>query len=152
MEFGGCVLLVSHDRYFLDKLVNHTFAFEGDGVIKDFPGNYSDYREWKADEDEQKREEEKLAAANKQKTATIKETKTESTGPKTKLSFKEKHELETLEKEIAELESLKSMYEIQLTQTTEFEKLQEIGAKLKTTTESLETKGSRWLEIQESLN
>ncbi len=152
MEFQGCVLLVSHDRYFLDKLVNHTFAFEGNGVIKDFPGNYSEYREWKAEQEEMKREEEKQANAAKQNANVSVKAKTEPSGPKTKLSFKEKHELETLEKEIAELESLKAIYEAQLAQTTEFEKLQEIGAKLKTTSESLDTKGLRWLEIQESLS
>lgn len=152
MEFQGCVLLVSHDRYFLDKLVNHTFAFEGNGVIKDFPGNYSEYREWKAEIDEAKREEEKAVAANKQKENAEVKNKPDTSAPKTKLSFKEKHELETLEKEIADLENLKSMYEIQLTQTTDFSKLQEISSKLKTTNESLETKGLRWLEIQETLS
>jgi len=149
MDFQGCVLLVSHDRYFLDKLVDHVFAFEGGGVIKDFPGSYSDYREWRMEEDDKdearlKDEEKKLAEA---------ETKTKNTSikePKTKLSFKEKHELETLEKEISELESLKAVYEKQMNETSEYEQLQEISAKLKSTTEKLDVKGLRWMEIQES--
>lgn len=146
-EFGGCVIIVSHDRYFIDKLVDHVFVFEGDGHIKDYPGNYTEYREWKQ---EQKTEEKSVKAE------TTVEGKTEPEKPKQdntkRLSFKEKHELETLEKEIASLERNKTELETKLGQTTNYEELNGISAVLKTVSDELDIKSMRWLELQDKLS
>lgn len=148
-EFGGCVIIVSHDRYFIDKLVDHVFVFEGDGLIKDFPGNYSEYREWKS---EQKSDTKNMREAEPEKIKAITQVgklKVESTK---RLSFKEQHELEVLEMEIALLEKEKSESESLLSLTSDYEKLQEISDKLKKQIELLEVKTYRWLEIQEKLS
>ncbi len=102
--FNGCVVVVTHDRYFLDKIVDHLFVFEGDGIIKDFPGNYSQYKAWS---DERKRiaQQQKRNAVKKEEVARVPIALTN------KLSFKEKRLLENLEKEIAELEAEKSKIE-----------------------------------------
>jgi len=89
--YGGCLLVVSHDRYFLDRIVDHTFAFEGDGVIKDFPGNYTDYRLWL---------EENIKNSKKEKnqTTSVPASKTDQENtPKRKLTFKEKTEFDALD-------------------------------------------------------
>jgi ATP-binding cassette subfamily F protein uup len=149
-DFGGCVIIVSHDRYFIDKLVDHVFVFEGLGNIKDYPGNYTEYREWKQD---QKAEEKsvKLEAVVeiKSEIASVEKPKQDSSK---RLSFKEKHELETLEKEIASLERNKTDLEIKLGQTTNYEELNGISAVLKTVTEELDNKSMRWLELQDKIS
>jgi ABC transport system ATP-binding/permease protein len=106
-SFNGCVVVVTHDRYFLDKIVDHLFVFEGDGVIKDFPGNYTQYKVWS---DEKKRKEQL------QKRLIVKHTEAQKpvAPASNKLSFKEKRELETLEKEIAMLEEEKAVIETDL--------------------------------------
>src|SRR6266487_5722673 len=95
IEFAGCLIVVSHDRYFMDRLVDHLFVFEGDGVIKDFPGNYSQYRLWKDEE------EDKIQGTRNKAQRTIQKPVTSNTLKR--LSYKEKKEFELLEKEIAEL-------------------------------------------------
>ncbi len=161
-DFGGCVLIVSHDRYFIDKLVDHVFIFEGKGVIKDYPGNYTEYRDWAQD---QKAEEKKGIEGAKEIKGTGGTKETEETikieKPKKsedvkiidtkRLSFKEKYELETLEKEIAEHEKVKSELEEQLNTTTDYEKLNELGIKLKENNEQMDAKSFRWLELQEKI-
>ncbi len=97
-NFQGCAIVVSHDRFFMDKIVDHLFVFEGDGIIKDFPGNYSDYRDWLEDKEKEQRTPEKREKEAKPKS--IKE------GAR-KLSFNEKRELDQLEKDIALLEAEK---------------------------------------------
>lgn len=148
-DFGGCVIIVSHDRYFVDKLVDHVFVFEGDGYIKDYPGNYTEYRDWKQD---QKAEEKsaKLEAVIEVKAeiAAIEKPKQDYSK---KLSFKEKHELETLEKEIAEHEKARTELEALLSETTDYEKLNELGAKLKKNNEEMDAKSFRWIELQEKI-
>ncbi len=148
-DFGGCVMIVSHDRYFVDKLVDHVFVFEGDGQIKDYPGNYTEYREWKQD---QKAEEKsvKLEAEIevKAEVAAIEKPKQDNSK---RLSFKEKHEMETLEKEIASLERNKADLETKLSATTNYEELNGISAVLKTISEELDIKSMRWLELQDKL-
>lgn len=142
MGYSGCLLVVSHDRYFLDRLVDHTFAFEGNGYIKDFPGNYTDYRNW-ADEQlkEQRREE-------KPKTETSRPVAQEQ--PKKKLSFKEKQEFEALEKEIPKLEAEKSALSEKLSGgTQDFEEISGISARLEEVVAELEEKELRWLELSE---
>ena len=95
-EFAGCIIIVSHDRYFMDRLVNHLFVFEGDGVIRDFPGNYSQYREALADD--------RLPMAEKSVTEKPNnEQRSTNNLQKRQLSFKEKREFESLTKEITDL-------------------------------------------------
>ncbi|MCP9763676.1 ABC-F family ATP-binding cassette domain-containing protein [Lacihabitans soyangensis] len=144
MGYGGCLLVVSHDRYFLDRIVDHTFAFEGDGLIKDFPGNYTDYRIWQ----EENAKQQKKGKDNKPVTVEI--TPAKETAPKRKLSFKEKTEFDTLEKEISVLENLK----IELTEKLSssnlpFDEIADISKKLEDTVNDLEEKELRWLELSE---
>jgi len=104
--FQGCVLIVTHDRYFMDKMVDHLFVFEGNGVVRDFPGNYTEYRDKKEQEEKQlKKEETKIIAPAKAEEP--KEEIPEVSANKKKPSFKEKFEFEQLEKEIATLEEEK---------------------------------------------
>jgi ABC transport system ATP-binding/permease protein len=148
-EFKGCVLIVSHDRYFIDRLVDHTFVLEGNGSIKDFPGNYTEYRNWKSthkDEDIPPLVVEPVEAAKEE----IK--KPVSDAPAKKLSYKVQRELEALELEIPHLEQKKRDIEQQLIDVAaDFNKVQELGAVLKKITGELEEKSMRWLEIQEEL-
>lgn len=149
-DFGGCVIIVSHDRYFIDKLVDHVFVFEGQGQIKDYPGNYTEYRDWKQD---QKAEDKsvKLEAIMEVRSeiAAIEKPKQDNSK---RLSFKEKHELETLEKEIASLERNKADLETKLGQTTNYEELNGISAVLKTVNDELDAKSMRWLELQDKIS
>ena len=101
-NFQGCAIVVSHDRFFMDKIVDHLFVFEGDGIIKDFPGNYSDYRDWLEDKEKEQRAPEKREKPAKPKP--VKE------GIR-KLNFNEKRELDQLEKDIAQLEEEKQLLE-----------------------------------------
>ncbi len=101
-NFQGCAIVVSHDRFFMDKIVDHLFVFEGDGKIKDFPGNYSDYRDWLEDREKEQRTPDKREKEPKPKTA--------KEGTR-KLSFNEKRELDQLEKDISILEEEKKAIE-----------------------------------------
>ncbi|MGN6339552.1 MAG: ABC-F family ATP-binding cassette domain-containing protein [Ginsengibacter sp.] len=150
-DFPGCILIVSHDRYFMDRLVDHLFAFEGNGLIRDFPGNYSQYRMWKqleenkpqnAESRKQKAEGEGQSTENKMQNvqATVKQ----------KLSFKEKTEFENLEDEIAELEKEKELLEVKLSNgSADFEKLQETSEKINDIIVLIDKKETRWLELSE---
>lgn len=136
MNFQGCLLVVSHDRYFMNRLVDHLFVFEGNGVIKDFSGNYSEYRE------SQKTDASKEAAV-------VKPKKDEST-PKTKRSYKERQEFQELEKEIAELEIEKSeLTEILSRGGSDYLKLQKHTLRLTDVIQLLDEKSTRWLELSE---
>ena len=149
-EFKGCVLIVSHDRYFIDRLVDHTFVMEGNGTIKDYPGNYTEYRNWKQ---EQKNEEasvkpilQKIIPIEEKKELII-ETKAI---PAKKLSYKVQREIEMLEVEIPQLEEKKKLLEMELSNSTSnFDLVQKLGSELKSLSEVLEEKSVRWLEIQE---
>ena len=145
-DFPGCILIVSHDRYFMDRLVDHLFAFEGDGEIRDFPGNYSQYRMWKQLEENKPQPTQKTAA-----TVLHKENKTDES-PKQKISFKEKTEFEKLEKEIPALEKEKKLLEVKLNNgSMEFEKLQETSEKISDIIVLLDKKEMRWLELSEKI-
>jgi ABC transport system ATP-binding/permease protein len=145
-SYGGCLVLVSHDRYFMDNLVDHMLVFRGDGDIKDFPGNYSQYREWQIDQDKkqvevQKKAQETVAAAAKPKQN------------KNKISFKDKFEFETLEKEINTLETRKAELNDFLAQSDlEYSKLQAYSKELSDLGEQLDEKSFRWLELDELIN
>ena len=155
LDFQGCVLIVSHDRYFLDRLVDHVFAFEGNGVVKDFPGNYSEYRQWKYDTEA---EEEELAKEQKQLQATVtvqepvKSVAVESAPivEKKKLSFKEQKELESLDVELPQLEVKKTEIETLLSSgITDAKEIEKLSKQFTFITTQIDEKTMRWLELQE---
>ena len=143
MDFPGCLVVVSHDRYFMDKIVDHLLVFEGAGVVSDFPGNYSDYRAYdnsKAPETETK--------TNSAGSTTAKLSKNEAT----KLSYNEQKELNNLESKIRSLELDKKALEQQLyNPDLSPEALTTLGVQLQQLIEDIETKELRWLELQEKL-
>ena len=150
-DFPGCILIVSHDRYFMDRLVDHLFAFEGNGLIRDFPGNYSQYRMWKQLEENkpQNAEGRKQKAEGDGQSAESKMQKIQANA-KQKLSFKEKAEFENLEDEIAELEKEKELLEVKLSNgSADFEKLQETSEKINDIIVLIDKKETRWLELSE---
>ena len=140
-NFKGCVIVVSHDRYFMDKVVDHLLVFKGQGDIRDFPGNYSDYRDWK------------LAKAEHEKEAVKpKEEKTQRVrlNDKRRMTFKERKEFEQLEKEIAALEEEKKQIEEALCSgTLSVDELTEKSKRLPLLNDELDEKTMRWLELSE---
>ncbi|MBD1398747.1 ABC-F family ATP-binding cassette domain-containing protein [Pontibacter sp. JH31] len=143
LNFGGCMLMVSHDRYFMDRLVDHLFVFEGEGKIRNFPGNYTDYREWL-------KAEEKTEQETKQ-AAPVMEKKQEKPVSKRKPSYQEKKEFEELEQQMAQLETRKiNLIETMNAGTTsDHEQLTAWATELKQINEQLEEKEMRWLELSE---
>ena len=148
-SFKGCVIVVSHDRYFMDKVVDHLLVFRGNGQLKDFPGNYSDYREWKEIEETK----EKASLAEKQKKdikPSQQSNKGESKSVKRKLSFKEKKELEELDVEIPKLENEKAEIESLLSSgTLSNNDLMEKSARISELIDMIDEKSMRWLELSE---
>ncbi|MBS1773306.1 MAG: ABC-F family ATP-binding cassette domain-containing protein [Bacteroidetes bacterium] len=141
-DYQGCLLIVSHDRYFMDRLVDHLFVFEGEGVIRDFPGNYTHYRIWQKEEEQKKKIEEAITEAAVQ---TPQQTK-----DKKKLSFNEKREFENLGKEIPALEKEKAdITEKMGTPNLPYEELQKLSNRITEVTSLLEEKELRWLELSE---
>ena len=147
-DFPGCVIVVSHDRYFMDKVVDHLLVFRGQGDIKDFPGNYTQYREW-----------EKMEATST--TSTINKTSsTSSTGrtnyrhdDRRRLSYKEKREMEQLENDIAALEDEKKQIEEALCGgTTSVDEITAMSKRLPVLNDELDEKSMRWLELSEIEN
>jgi len=141
-EFTGCLLIVSHDRYFMDRLTDHIFIFEGDGIIRDFPGNYSEYRE---SEDQEGR---KNQIASSQKLAVV---ETEKKSPaKKQLSFKEKREFDTLGKEIEVLTKEKQQITEKLNSgSLVFTELEKLSNRINELSQQLDEKEMRWLELSE---
>ena len=147
-EFPGCLIIVSHDRYFMDRLVDHLFVFEGDGVINDFPGNYSLYREWQSTREQLPASSFRLPIAKSQSAET--ESQQPVTGNKKKPSFKEKREFDLLEKEIADLAKEKELITNKLNNSkTPFEELQQLSIRIGEVTKLLDEKEIRWLELSE---
>ena len=144
-DFGGCLIVVSHDRYFMDKVVDHLLVFNGEGDIRDFPGNYTQYRAWKEEKLRHDKEQEK------QKDAPAKTEAPRREAPaKRKLSFKEAREMEQLEKDIAALEAEKKQLEEALCSgTLSVEELTEKSKRLPVLNEELDEKSMRWLELSE---
>ncbi|MDA3817446.1 MAG: ABC-F family ATP-binding cassette domain-containing protein [Prolixibacteraceae bacterium] len=142
-NFNGCVVVVSHDRYFMDKIVEHVFAFEDNGAIKDFPGNYSVFRYYKDNKDKEKR---KVIIENKKETTKEKPKKKDTK----KLSFNEKREFEQLSSEIEQLESQKQELEDKMS-SGEYghEKIQEQSDLYEKIKAGLDAKELRWLELSE---
>ena len=151
LNFQGSLIIVSHDRYFMDRIVDHILAFEGEGKIKDFIGNFSEYRENKKMEDgSQKNEEKKAKPAEKiVETPVVAVPVAKPQAPKKKLSFKEQRELETIEKEIPEFEEKRTKILDQLNNETEYEKIAKLSAELESLSEKLENHEMRWLELQD---
>lgn len=143
-DFPGCVIIVSHDRFFMDKIVDHLLVFRGNGEIKDFPGNYTQFREWESLKP-------KAEAADKPNATPEKKEKREFVGEqRRKKTYKEKCEFERLEKEIAELEKEQKQIEEELCSgTLSREQLTEKSKRLPIIKESLEEKEMRWLELSE---
>jgi ABC transport system ATP-binding/permease protein len=142
-EYQGCVLIVSHDRYFMDRLVDHLFVFKGDGDVQDFPGNYTQFRIW------EKEEEKKVAAAEKKQVQVAVEQKAAVTEKK-KVSFKDKREFEQLEKEIAALEAEREALTNQLSDPSlNYDNVERISKRLTAITAEVELKELRWLELSE---
>jgi ABC transport system ATP-binding/permease protein len=144
-DFSGCVLIVSHDRYFMDKLIDHLFVFEGDGEIRDFPGTYSEYRDWK---DARRQATKQQESAARQVAAEGKEPS--NTTREKKVSFKVQREIETLEKEIAGLEQQRAALEAKLGsgEITDHLALQKLGEELSEVIRLTDEKSNRWLELQ----
>ena len=143
-DFPGCVIVVSPDRFFMERVVDHLLVFKGDGVINDFPGNYSQYREWSALQSKET-EKAKDNESKEKKTAASYRNDT-----RRKLSFKEKREFEQLEKEIASLEAERKTLEEQLCSgTLSVDELTEKSRRLPMLKEELEEKEMRWLELSE---
>ena len=150
MQFKGCLLIVSHDRCFLDKTVDHLFIFREGGNVKDFVGQYSEYREYVREEEARETKIEAEKAAKAQRAAAQAAPTAATTAPRRKLSYKEQRELEQLESEIPQLESEKSSLEEQLSSgILSHDKLLETSARIAAIIEELEMKEMRWLELSE---
>jgi len=142
-SFKGCVIVVSHDRYFMDKVVDHLLYFEGDAKIKDFPGNYTDFRLWK----EAKQQEERRAEKTEQKASAPTESKPKE---KKKLSYKEQKEFEQLEKDIETLETEKKTIEQELSDgSLTNDEIVKKSARYSEVSNLIDEKTMRWLELSE---
>ena len=146
-DFPGCVIVVSHDRYFMDKVVDHLLVFKGEGEIKDFPGNYTQYRQWQSLQPKETAEANKPAKESKE----TKERPQNQT--KRKFTYKEKMEFERLEKEIAALEEEQQQIEEALCSgTLSVDELTEKSKRLPLLKDELDEKSMRWLELSEIEN
>lgn len=146
-SYPGCLIIVSHDRYFMDRLVDHMFVFDGGGVIQDFPGNYSQYRLWQ-------KENEKKGSAKKE--YVMEESQPEKDAvvtplpkEKKKLSYKEQRELEQLEKDMPALENEKAELAIKMSSNIPYDELEKVNKRMIEITTALEEKEMRWLELSE---
>lgn len=143
-EFRGCLIVVSHDRYFMDKIVDHLLVFKGQGDIQDFPGNYTQYRAWQREQSKQ--EVSGNAAPSKPAEANVRQ----QSERQRKLSYKEKQEFERLEKEIAQLEQEKIDIEQALSGgQISVESITELSKRLPQLNDELDEKSMRWLELSE---
>ena len=143
MDFPGCLLIISHDRYFMDKIVDHLFVFEGDGVIKDYNGNYSEYRIRHKKKKNEERKKSKEESSTKEKKAT-------NSNEKPKLTYNQKRELEQIEKDIKKLEKKKE----ELTEkfndpSLTGDDISKLSVELGEVTNTIDEKEARWLELEE---
>jgi ATP-binding cassette subfamily F protein uup len=146
-EYQGCVMIVSHDRYFMDRLVDHLFVFEGGGFVRDFPGNYTQYRIWLKEQETAKAN----GSSSPTKAATIEPVAPVAPAPpKKKMTFKEKHEFEKLEKEMPSLEKEKEKLTAALSdETLNYDQITALADSLTKVTQTLEEMELRWLELSE---
>lgn len=142
-EFPGCVIVVSHDRYFMDKVVDHLLVFKGDGVIKDFPGNYTQYREWQALASENE-------MTNSDTNKSVRRNAHKMSDGKRKMTYKEKIEFASLEKEIAELEEEQRQLEADLSSgVLSTDEIMKKSFRFSAVKEEIDSKSMRWLELSE---
>ena len=142
-NFRGCLIIVSHDRYFMDRVVDHTLVFHGNGNIQDFPGSYSQYRDWK-EQNEKKQSDEKTPAKEEKKPDGRNQNRAR------RLTFKERQEFTQLEKDISTLEAEKKEIEAALCGgTTSVEEITRMSKRLPILSDELEEKEMRWLELSE---
>jgi ATP-binding cassette subfamily F protein uup len=142
LDFPGCLLVVSHDRYFMDKIVDHLFVFRGEGKVEDFPGNYSDFRTY----------EDSTPVATEPKKLTVLKAHTTSQSD-TKLSFNEQKELKNLESKLKSLEFDKKEIEAKfLVPDIDMDTINSLSEDLKALNQVIEDKELRWLELNEKLN
>ena len=145
-DFRGCVIVVSHDRYFMDRVVDHLLVFRGEGVVDDFPGNYSQYRDYR----ELKEKEEVREQRDRRSPAEGRKPVHEGSDRKRKLTYKEKQEYEGLERDIATLEAEKAKIHEELASgTLSVEQITEHSKRLPALDEELDEKSMRWLELSE---
>jgi ATP-binding cassette subfamily F protein uup len=146
-EYQGCVMIVSHDRYFMDRLVDHLFVFEGGGFVRDFPGNYTQYRIWLKEQETAKAN----GSSSPTKAATVEPAVPVAPAPpKKKMTFKEKHEFEKLEKEMPALEKEKEKLTAALSdETLNYDQITAFADALTKVTQTLEEMELRWLELSE---
>ena len=141
-DFRGCVIIISHDRYFMDKVVDHLFVFKGGGVVKDFPGNYTQYREWEKLEPKPQ--------SNQSNQTTRSNQKPQTTPRKPKMSFREKQEFQALGEEIDALEKEKADIETALSNgALSTQGIIEMSKRLPVVNDLLDEKSMRWLELSE---
>jgi len=142
LDFPGCLLVVSHDRYFMDKIVDHLFVFRGDGIVEDFPGNYSDFRAY---EDSKPKEEETIIFEKQPVTI-------QKTTSKTKLSYKEKMEFDSIEGKIENLQKQKSEIETQFLGTSlSGDEINKLSVRLQEINTEIDKKEERWFELSSKL-
>jgi len=142
-DFPGCVIIVSHDRYFMDKVVDHLLVFKGNGEVQDFPGNYTQYREWRSLKSKDEEKDNNTA----QKAAAVREKRHSD---KRRMTYKERQEYAKLEQEIAQLEAERKLLEEQLCSgTLSVDELTEKSKRLPVLKEELDEKEMRWLELSE---
>ena len=145
-NFGGCLIVVSHDRYFMDKMVDHVFVFEGQGAIKDIIGNYTEYRKQIAQDGKR----DKKNNVEPEKIETVKVTQISNNAEKKKLSFKEKEEFNQLEKDLEKIEAEKEKLTVILSDgNSSNDAVMEAGMKLSEIVAEIETTTDRWMELAE---
>lgn len=143
-DYEGCLLIISHDRYFMDRLVDHLFVFEGNGIITDFPGNYSDYRIF--EKSREKQPESNKTTDNNPGPAPDMDKKNKG---KKKLSYKEQKELEQIENELPRLEQEKESITAAMSGDINYDELQKLGERMQEINDSMENMEMRWLELNE---
>ncbi len=140
--YKGCLLVVSHDRYFMDEVVDQLFVFQGDGKVKGFMGNYSQYKEYLQEKERQQRQEQASVKS-------VAESSRKTEREKNKRSFKEEREYQQLTTDIASLEAEKERIHREMAEITDYQKLQEMGRRLEEIKNQLDEKELRWLELDE---
>ncbi len=150
VDFKGCAIIISHDRYFLDNIVDHLFVFEGDGVVKDFPGSYSDYREWRKQTENEERTRMNAEEQKKQSTTTAEPaSKKPVTERKERLSFKERKELEQLTAELEQMNTELAAIEQSFNSPAPGDDISQLSRRYSELKAALDDKELRWLELSE---
>jgi ATP-binding cassette subfamily F protein uup len=152
LNFPGCVIIVTHDRYFMDRLVDHVFVMEGQGKVRDYPGNYTDYREWRDSQPKKNSAtKESASASHKLAPVDLSAAKSTATVEKKRLSFKEQREYETLEAEIGALEQRKQEVVNLLNSGGHHEQLTAWANEIQQIEAQIAAKTDRWLELAENM-